>query len=223
MAHPLSIDSVASRAQPLLMCNLYRTNSSAAEIARLFRVSAFATGNVPAEIFPGYPGLVVADGAVRIMHWGFPLATKGKSGQLLKPRPCNNARADKLTSPFWRSSFKERRCLIPVSAFAGTDGVPGFKTRSWVSVPGRPVFACAGIWRDSPEWGAAYSMVMTHAGPSMAGLHYRMPVILDQAGQDLWLHASPEDAQAVCEPYPGALLIDRTAEQWAGSPVGRAN
>jgi hypothetical protein len=42
------------------------------------------------------------------MVWGFPLVLKGKSGQPLKPKPCNNTRADKLDSFMWRYSFEER-------------------------------------------------------------------------------------------------------------------
>ena len=56
------------------------------------------------------------------MVWGFPLVMKGKSGQPLKPKPVNNTRADKLDSFMWRYSFRERRCLIPVTEFAEAEG-----------------------------------------------------------------------------------------------------
>ncbi len=55
-------------------------------IARLHRAQADQPGNAGESVYPGDPGLVVANGPVRQMPWGFPLATKGKSGQLLKPR-----------------------------------------------------------------------------------------------------------------------------------------
>lgn len=42
---------------------------------------------------------------MRTMTWGFPLSLTGKSGQKLKPKPVNNARADKLDSFMWRYSF----------------------------------------------------------------------------------------------------------------------
>ena len=100
------------------MCNLYRVKKSVAEIADLFRVEAASGGNVPEEIYPGMPGWVVAGGQLRSMAWGFPFSQRGAKGQMLKPRPVNNARTDKLDSFFWRYSFEERRCIIPVSAFA---------------------------------------------------------------------------------------------------------
>lgn len=49
------------------LCNLYRMTSSTAEIANLFGASQPDAVNVAAEIYPGYPGLVVADGHVRRM------------------------------------------------------------------------------------------------------------------------------------------------------------
>jgi len=45
----------------------------------------------------------------------------------------------------------------------------GAKTRTWFTLPGRQVFAVAGLWRDTPEWGPAYTMVMTEACQHVAG------------------------------------------------------
>lgn len=197
------------------MCNLYSTKKSAAEVARLFNAKDETAGSNQGElVFPGYPGLVIADGEVRQMHWGFPLVLKGKQGQPLKPKPVNNTRADKLSSAFWRSSFEQRRCLIPVSAFAEAEGPKGAKTRTWLSVPGEDPFACAGIWRWSDEWGEVYSMVMTDPSPQTAAVHDRMPVVLRPESNGQWVSGSPADALALCKPYKGEMAIDRTDEPW---------
>lgn len=51
------------------------------------------------------------------MLWGFPLVLKSRvTGAPLKPEPVNNAREDKEGTAFWRDSFANRRCLIPVIA-----------------------------------------------------------------------------------------------------------
>lgn len=142
------------------ICNLYRLNRAPDEVGKMFGAAAIAT-NAGEEIYPGYPGLVLAGAQLRTMTWGFPLSLTGKSGQKLKPKPVNNARAEKLDSFMWRYSFAERRCLIPMTAFAEAEGVKGHKTRTWISLADQPVFTVAGIWRDSDEWGPAYSMVMT--------------------------------------------------------------
>lgn len=94
------------------MCNLYRMTKAPDEVARLFGAGLGSIGNAGGEVYPGYPGLVVAEGKLQSMVWGFPLSMKGVKGQPLKPRPVNNARADKLDSFMWRFSFAERRCLL---------------------------------------------------------------------------------------------------------------
>lgn len=49
------------------MCNLYKLSASPAEVARLFSAVPGQVGNAGAEVYPGYPGLVVADGQLRSM------------------------------------------------------------------------------------------------------------------------------------------------------------
>lgn len=196
------------------MCNLYRMTKPHAETARLFNVALGQIGNAGGEVYPGYPGLVVADGELRSMTWGFPLALRGKHGQPLKPRPVNNARADKLDSFLWRYSFAARRCLIPVTEFAEAEGEKGAKTRTWFRLPDQEVFAVAGIWRDTPEWGPAYSMVMTEACIHVAEVHDRMPVILRRQNWSDWLDGPPDRASILCLPYPDLMVKERTADPW---------
>jgi putative SOS response-associated peptidase YedK len=197
------------------MCNLYRLTKSTAEVASLFRAVVGQVGNASGgEIYPGYPGLVIAKGELRSMVWGFPLAPKGKNGQPLKPKPVNNARADKLDNFMWRYSFQERRCLIPVTAFAEAEGEKGAKTRTWFTLPDQELFAVAGLWRDTPEWGPAYTMVMTEACFQVADVHDRMPVILNRSDWGNWLDGPPDAAGLLCRPYPNLMVCDRTADAW---------
>lgn len=199
------------------VCNNYRMKRATAEVADLFRVRADPGANYAAEVYPGYTGLVIAEGVARSMTWGFPLALTGKRGQPLKPKPVNNAREDKLHTPFWRNSFANRRCLIPVDAWAEADGEPGRMTKTWFSLPGVETFAVAGLWRETPEWGAAYSMVMVEGGPQMAEVNDRMPVILAEADWAVWTRGTPEAAFDLCQTCPAELLVDRTDEPW-GKP-----
>jgi len=201
------------------MCNLYRMTKNASEVAAWFdAVDAAQGANFGAEVYPGTPGLVVAEGVVRAMTWGFPLALKGKQGQPLKPKPVNNARTDKLDSFFWRHSFAERRCLIPLTGWAEAQGAKGRMTRTWMSLPDSELFAAAGVWRVSAEWGACYAMVMTDsAGTAAAEVHTRMPVLLAPDDQAAWIGGSPDAALALCRGWAGDLTIDRTAQPWAKS------
>ena len=196
------------------MCNLYRLSKPQEDVAHLFDAIVGKVGNAASDVYPGYPGLVVANGELRSMVWGFPLVLKGKNGQPLKPRPVNNARADKLDGFMWRYSFQERRCLIPVSEFAEAEGEKGSKTRTWFALPDQDMFAVAGIWRDTAEWGPAYSMIMTEACVHVADVHDRMPVILRREDWGDWLDGPPDAAGLLCRPYPDLMVVNRTADPW---------
>ncbi|TIX50493.1 SOS response-associated peptidase [Alteraurantiacibacter aquimixticola] len=196
------------------MCNLYRMSKSADELAALFADVPAMVGNVSGEVYPGQPGLVFDGESVRSMVWGFPLVLRGKSGQQLKPKPVNNARTDKLDSGFWRASFRDRRCLIPIEAFAEAEGPKGSKTRTWFSMPGDGVLTCAGLWRDSAEWGPVYSMIMADANEAITPFHDRMPVIVSGADRETYMGSTAEEAFGLCRPYDGELAIDRTEEPW---------
>lgn len=174
-----------------------------------------AGANLGSEVYPGYPGAVIAGGSVRSMIWGFPLVLKSKkTGKPLKPKPVNNARTDKLDSFMWRYSFEERRCLIPLTAWAEAEGQKGAMTRTWLSLPDQPIFAAAGIWRNSDEWGECYSMVMTDAVGEASEVHNRMPVILQAGDYERWQVGTPDEVKALCVGYADEIAIDRTQDKW---------
>ena len=210
------------------MCNLYTNAHPAAEVAALFCANAPAGANVPGEIYPGYPGLVVReDDGVRIveqMTWGFPLILADArkraeaEGRKAKPRPINNARDDKLMTGMWRHWFTTpaQRCLIPFAAFAEAEGEKGMMTRTWFSVADQDVPAWAGLWRPTAEWGASYTGVMCDANAAFVDIHDRMPVILEAGDHDVWLHADADEALKLVRPYAAEQLrVDRTSELWA--------
>ena len=206
------------------MCNLYRLRSAAGEIATTFAVEHQPGINFAEEVYPGYPGLVVAEGRLRAMTWGFPRPMTGRDGRPIRPKAVTNARDDKLHTWFWRGSFAQRRCLIPVSAWAEPQGEPRRMTRTGYGLPesgsadpGRPVselFAIGGLWRETDDWGAAFAMVMVDSSPQMAEVHDRMPVILRREDWPRWTAPDPGDALALCRTWPGPLRVEPTDQPW---------
>jgi putative SOS response-associated peptidase YedK len=197
------------------MCNLYRLAQPLDEVMAYFSVSSDARDlNISDAVYPGHSGAVIASGKLRQMIWGFPLQLKGKHGQPLKPKPVNNTRADKFGSNFWYNSFEQRRCLIPLTAWAEAEGPTGAKTRTWLSLPDYPIFACAGIWRNTDAWGQVYSIVMTDAAGAAAECHTRMPVILKPELWSVWQSGDADRAKQLCVPYDGEVVLDRTLEPW---------
>ena len=61
------------------MCNLYRMTKNHAEVANWFEaMDEIGGANLPGEVYPGSPGVVIADGKAKSMVWGFPLVLKSK-------------------------------------------------------------------------------------------------------------------------------------------------
>lgn len=203
------------------MCNLYTNKSTVEEMADLVRTPRAYGFNAPAEVYPGYPGVVVReqDGArtLQSMTWGFPRHTVNKrTGKPNKPQPVNNLRDDKLWT-FWRKQFVEpsQRCLITFTAFAEAEGEKGKMTRTWISVDDQPIAAWAGLWRPTDEWGDAYSGVMVDATTELWDIHDRKPVILHPDEHDTWLRAPAEDAMGLVRQYPAdRLAVDRSVDPW---------
>ena len=151
------------------------------------------------------------------MIWGFPLPLKSKkTGQPIKPKPVNNI-AD-LTSFMWRfvAPKPEHRCIIPLTGFCEAEGEKGSKTRTWFRVRDRPIFAWAGLWKDSAEWGPVYSGLMTDCNEAVRPVHDRMPVLLHEEDYETWLRGSLDDVMAFqgrC--FPDELIgMERTADPW---------
>ena len=140
------------------------------------------------NVCPTNPVAVVTSEAgrrLRAMRWGFiPAWYKAPNdGPLII-----NARADTVAvKPAFRDAVRARRCLVPASGFyewrAGEKGarLPWYFTRS----DGAPM-ALAGVWQRWQDIDTV-AIVSTGAGPGMAGLHHREPVILEPDAWPLWL------------------------------------
>lgn len=202
------------------MCNLYSQTRAVEAIRRLFRVSHNRSMDFEpqAAIFPGQeaPVVRVAEDGERqltIMSWGFVLPQTGKVAKRV-----TNARDEKvLSSRFWKSSFEQRRCLVPVTSFSEPKGrAPA--VWHWFAVDDeRTPIAFAGLWRSfkgklKPDGETValntYAFLTTTPNDVVKPIHpKRMPVMLvgDEA-QDTWLSGAPEDAISLAKPFPARSM-----------------
>ena len=207
------------------MCNRAERGDTQ-KVLNLFGAKRGARFNEgPLQVHPKEPGSVIRlhDGELVLeqMTWGFPLAqTSKKTGLPIKPKPVNNARFDKLGT-YWKrwAAFPEHRCLIPTARYAEAVGEPGRMTETWLSVKDQPIFAWAGLWSNSAEWGSVYTGVMTDNAPELVHIHDRSPVIIDPGDWDFWLNAPLEDLYRFDQPYPAdRLVVQHTDAPWFRKP-----
>ena len=131
-----------------------------------------------------------------------------------------NARAETITkSPVFRGPFKSRRCLVPASGFFEWQRTERGKQPFCIRLKDEDLFAFAGlydIWHDA-EGNELYSYTVITTTPNdlVASIHNRMPVILRQEDEDVWLDKESDPAQLL------ALLKAYPADKMEAYPVSR--
>jgi putative SOS response-associated peptidase YedK len=181
------------------MCNSYRVKQKKGEASDLGAVvSKIAARLASSLVRKSDPGVVVcADGRVEIMRWGF--------RRSFNPS-INNARSDKLGSEMWSESYRNRRCVIPVSLFYEWGaGIGGRKQAHEFQAADDEYLWIAGLWEEHAQLGPCFTMVTTDASPLMAPIHDRMPAILHPEEMSRFLSGEgPWNFQ----PFDGPLVIN---------------
>jgi putative SOS response-associated peptidase YedK len=160
------------------MAGLYRLDAPADRIAAALGAEAGRDVWAGGGVVPGGFAPVVVRGKDRSRRmvprqWGVPPPPRGT-------HVVTHLR--NLESPFWIGTLRhtEYRCLVPATAFRGAG--------QWWGVPSNPVFAMAGIWRDSEVPSFA---IVTTAGDGLYPAQdlTTLPVILRPEDHGAWLAA----------------------------------
>ena len=192
------------------MTALYTLAADAARIATAFRADP---GNDPwsgGHVSPGgyAPVIVRGKDGRRIVPrlWGVP---PPPAAALTGGAPVTQVR--NLTSPFWIGTLRhtEFRCLVPATAFQlwsqTADPRTGKRTAHWFSLASSPLFALAGIWRDSEI--PSFALLSCDPNRLVASVNPRtMPVILRGKDQERWLRADWKEAQRLVAPFPSQFM-----------------
>jgi len=204
------------------MCGRFVFTAKPSDIQTAFHLSSVPS-ELPARynIAPTQQVAVITNDdptSLDFFRWGLiPSWSKDKSiaSKLI------NARSESVDEkPSFRTAFKKRRCLIPVSGFyewRTTEGEKN-KTPMFIHMQDNQPFAFAGLWEiwNDPEADGkeirTCSIITTDANPFMSKIHHRMPVILAPEDYATWLEA---DKPAVLK----ALLKPFEQEQMAAHPV----
>jgi putative SOS response-associated peptidase YedK len=140
-----------------------------------------------------------------------------------------NARAETLTkSPVFRGPFKSRRCLVPASGFYEWRKTDQGKQPYCIQLKGGQLFAFAGlydVWRDQEgNELSSYTVITTTPNDLVAPIHTRMPVILHQEDEDVWLdkESDPEQLLSVLVAYPADAMEAYPVSRAVNSPANES-
>ncbi|WP_052573630.1 SOS response-associated peptidase family protein [Haloferula sp. BvORR071] len=119
--------------------------------------------------------VMMPNGKLRLMSWAF----QHIPWKQTKPTKTGNTREDQLGIALWRESFRERRCVVPMTAFFEWHENPDkSKTPYRFSRPGGQVIWVAGLWREEEKRGECFSVITTDPTPEIAPVHDRLLRVL---------------------------------------------
>ncbi|MEO5973709.1 MAG: SOS response-associated peptidase [Ilumatobacteraceae bacterium] len=186
------------------MCGRFVSTSSAADVGLAFEALVSAVDVAPnfniaptATIYG-----VVHSGNQRMVEnfsWGLvPLWAKDRS----RASSLINARSETVAEkPSFRNLLKRHRCVVPLAGYyewmsVEVPGVSKVIKQPYYFTPNQStLFAVAGLWttwhqpgspQDAPVLHSCV-LITTDANKTVAAVHNRMPVLLDEDGIDQWI------------------------------------
>ncbi len=200
------------------MCGRFALTIPQTAVSRIFEATPVDLKPMPPRynICPTQPVETILAGPSggrehRQLRWGF-IARWYKSpsdGPLLI-----NARAETIAEkPAFREACRRRRCLIPASGFYEWRRENGARQPFYISPADGGPIAFAGIWEvwrgPAGEEIAACAVVTTAAGPEMARIHHREPVLIAARDRAKWLGEAGPGAALLMRPAPPGMLTFR--------------
>lgn len=183
---------------------------------------AFGLPDLPA-VCSGNPG------RIEILKWGLipSWVRDSKAAGEIRVKTFN-ARAESVEEkPSFSSSYKNKRCIVPVRGFfewqhTATGKIPWYIYRS-----DNDVMSLAGLWSEWTDTSTGevlktFTVVTTAANDLMADIHNskkRMPLVIEKKNETAWLDlaSGKELLDQLLLPYPSSVLAAHTI----GSLVNR--
>jgi len=118
-----------------------------------------------------------------------------------------NARGETIAEkPSFRDAVEKRRCLVVTDGFYEWQRSGSEKQPYRITLSDESLFAFAGLWES---WNApdgrevrTFTIITTEPNDLMKSIHNRMPVMLDQENERLWVSDEPlEDVLHLLKPY----------------------
>ncbi|MBN1331388.1 SOS response-associated peptidase [Candidatus Dojkabacteria bacterium] len=120
-----------------------------------------------------------------------------------------NARLESIeTKPSFARPFKFKRCIVPVSGFYEWEHREGEKIKYSIEPEDGNGFGLAGLWDEwMPPNGdpiISYTILTTNPTPKIKKIHQRMPVILENDEESIWLaeDSKTDSLKQLFDPYP---------------------
>ncbi len=204
------------------MCGRYALDLGGGELASLLGCHVGTAGAFKARwnIAPTVPVPIMVASAgeaprLEMVRWGVVprWRTDDRPG-----RPLINARGETVfEKPAFRSAAKTGRCIVPARCFYEWRRSKARRDPFAIGPRDGSLMRLAGICDRSGD-APGFAVITTTANSSIAAIHDRMPVVLDDAGVAAWLEHHDEDIDG--RTYLGRLLHPASADLLMVRPIG---
>jgi putative SOS response-associated peptidase YedK len=203
------------------MCGRFHVITSPAELARVFGIKGPAPQlRAALQRRADWFNWKAGERSLDLLRWGL-IPSWAKDEKI--GYSAINARAEGIdTKSAFREALVKRRCLVPADGFYEWQKLgPKEKQPYHIRMKGGGVFAFAGLWEGwklpgQEEWLRTFTIATTTANEICVPIHYRMPVILEQADWSRWL------GEESSEVLPLELLKPFPADRMEAIPIGAA-
>ncbi|HEX7493054.1 MAG TPA: SOS response-associated peptidase [Bacteroidales bacterium] len=144
---------------------------------------------------------------IKLLKWGLiPSWTKSIDEANVIRYKTFNARSETIEQkPSFSSSFRSKRCIIPIKGFFEWQHVGNEKIPWYIYQSENEIISIAGIFDDwiedrTGEVFSTFSIVTTEANELMAKIHNsgkRMPVVLSKTSESKWIDLSTSQSEAL--------------------------
>ena len=124
-----------------------------------------------------------------------------------------NARAETLlTKNAFKGSLESRRCIIPLDGFYEWQKKGSLKKPFRITRADKDIFSVAGLWdtwtTKENQIIETFTIITVKANQLVKNLHNRMPAILFEDEEKLWIEqgVKTSDALKLLKPYPPELM-----------------
>lgn len=201
------------------MCGRFLFTSPPDAVGQAFGVDIRVNFPPRWNVAPTQPIAVIRIGAnlareFALVRWGFiPSWAKRDYLERTGGKPLINARGETIADkPTFRHAFRRRRCLVPADGFYEWRSEKGVRQPYLIRPRAEGVFALAGLWETAvdPDGGEidTAAIITTEAGPDIAPLHRREPVVIGREDYARWL--DPDETSAAA----AAALISAPAKNF---------
>ena len=209
------------------MCGRFTRQSPGDVIVKDFAIKELSIDMPPSfNVSPGQDIAVIIKDSVRKLvsrRWGLiPHWSRDPSiGYKLI-----NARSETVEEkPSFKSSYRERRCLVVADGFYEWKKEGKHKYPYFIRTASGRLFAMAGIWDSwtAPDAQPVYTcgILTTRANSVLEPIHNRMPVILSRENEEKWLDTEIPDLDSLktlMEPYNDEEMVAYRVSDRVNSP-----